>query len=533
MAPGRSRVRTAVALLGVCLVGGAWPLYGMFVLDLRQRHPLDPVAGLVLVAIPLAVCGLVAIPAGALTDRFGARYPLAAVTIAAALALSAAATGTIAGTVAAGAGLGIGGAAFAIGAGLVTHGPPARHGVRLNLLGPGLAAGALTVGLVRSPVDPHGLRSAAAVLAVTLVAVGVVVVLAVRDHREPVPVAAREVQRLLRLRTTRQMCLLAALTVGGLLAVVPYLPAYTHLAYGDGTGATIAATLTVALAAAVASPVGAALVRRQDPTRVMLVCYACAATLGILVAFTSGLAVPAGVGILAATGFLGAAGGALLGVLGYTVPFRHAGALAGTLTAAACGSGLLAVLLIRVAGDPAGSPGNGPMLLTVAAVAAAVYLHARAGQVVGPLVFPVPSRVTPGLDKALTVVVAVPAATAGRDDPVLVGMLADLARRHELVIVCADAAPAGGGLDARGLVTSLRVHLPRQSIVAVLLDADPGAGRPEPAFIAQLVADGVLPVAAVPDGDPTSAAAGLATHLGAEMLLRVTRADEPTRVAGA
>jgi NNP family nitrate/nitrite transporter-like MFS transporter len=523
LAPARSVLLTATMLAALALTGGAWMLGGLSIVEARQRGEISPGTGLLLVVAPLVVGCLGAVPLGAFTDRVGVRVMSPVVSAATAAGLVVAGIGSAPALLAAACLLGIGGTAFVVGARAVAHGPASRHGFRLSLLGVALVGGALAMALLAELWQPSvyraRLQDMAGVCAALLLVVPTLAMLVFRDAPAgSASTLTREAAGLFRLPVIRQVSVLFALTTAGLLAMVLYLPPYLH-----STGFVAIPNVTLfAVVAATAGAVGGWRAGWRGPRRLMVVCYGSAAALGALVAFVPRLTTVAVVGVAGAAALLGTAGGALLGVLGRTMPARHTGVIVGTVVAAACGASLVP-LLLDVAHS--GFATNGPMLLAGLALAAAVYLHTRADT----LAFPLPWRSTLATDSPLTVVVALAPGGTDADDPALLTTLVDLARCHELVVVCGPWTTPTKRMSVHQLITAMRARLPRQAIVGVLVDEPKTA--PEFAIIAELVVEGTIPVAVVTATDPTPTATLLASHLGAEVVLRLDCHDDAERTS--
>jgi hypothetical protein len=149
---------------------------------------------------------------------------------------------------------------------------------------------------------------------------------------------------------------------------------------------------------------------------------------------------------------------------------------------------------------------------------------ARAAAIAAPLIgdalaYPPTPALPANLDATATTVVAVAAPDAAESASDTAAILADLAARHELVIVYGHDATAM--LSPYDLVDSLRAHLPRFTITTVVLDAGPHLGGAECDLLAELLNEGALAVAVVatPDLGPTVQA--LAVRLKADTVLRL------------
>ena len=138
--PGSRSLRTAallvVATIGLALNLRAWILLGPL---LAQRNDVRLGEYLMLLGVPLLVAGVLRLPVGVLTDRYGARTMFPAVSlVAAGSVIGLGLAGSVPVIVAAGAVAGAAGTAFVVGATLVAR--TVGYGRR------GLALGVFTIG---------------------------------------------------------------------------------------------------------------------------------------------------------------------------------------------------------------------------------------------------------------------------------------------------------------------------------------------------------------------------------------------------
>src|SRR2546423_13768684 len=134
----RMAVTLAVATVGLGLNLRAWIMLGP---RLAERPEVGPARYAVRVGLPLLVAAVVRIPVGVLTDRYGARVMLPAVSaVAAGSAFGLGLTDSVPLLVVAGCVSGIAGTAFVVGASLVSKAfPYGRRGPALGVFGGGPA----------------------------------------------------------------------------------------------------------------------------------------------------------------------------------------------------------------------------------------------------------------------------------------------------------------------------------------------------------------------------------------------------------
>jgi hypothetical protein len=134
----------------------------------------------------------------------------------------------------------------------------------------------------------------------------------------------------------------------------------------------------------------------------------------------------------------------------------------------------------------------------------------------------VPRQAPLAIESTATAVVAVAADDTETHGPAMVAALAELATRQELVIVYGYLKPPDGSLPPHRLITALRAELPRQVIVAVLLEAASPVAAPERELLADLLNDGTIAITVVDIPDPTPFARTIAHSLDADLALRLT-----------
>lgn len=118
-----------------------------------------------------------------------------------------------------------------------------------------------------------------------------------------------------------------------------------------------------------------------------------------------------------------------------------------------------------------------------------------------------------------TLVVAVSAVDSVASPTEAATALADLAVDHEVVMVYGYDPRAPFPLH--GLLTDLRIRLPRFRFAAVFVDPHPDVRPADCDLLGDLLNDGALAVAVVPTVDPGPTAAAIAARLTANAVLRL------------
>lgn len=270
----------------------AWNLIGPLSTSYARDMSLSSAEASLLVATPILVGALGRIVTGPLTDRFGGRAMLIAVTLASilpVLAVGVAATmGSYALLVFFGLFLGVAGTIFAVGIPFANNWyQPARRGFSTGVFGMGMVGTALSAFFTPRFVRWFGLFTTHAIVAAALASTAVVAMVVLRDAPYFRPNADPVLPRLkaaARLPVTWEMSFLYAIVFGGFVAFSNYLPTYITTIYGFSTVDAGARTAGFALAAVLARPVGGWLSDRIAPRHVVLASLAGTA----LLAFTSG-----------------------------------------------------------------------------------------------------------------------------------------------------------------------------------------------------------------------------------------------------
>lgn len=236
----------------------AWNLIGPLSTSYARDMSLSSAEASLLVATPILVGALGRIVTGPLTDRFGGRAMLIAVTLASilpVLAVGVAATmGSYALLVFFGLFLGVAGTIFAVGIPFANNWyQPARRGFSTGVFGMGMVGTALSAFFTPRFVRWFGLFTTHAIVAAALASTAVVAMVVLRDAPYFRPNADPVLPRLkaaARLPVTWEMSFLYAIVFGGFVAFSNYLPTYITTIYGapggtpsSGGGAGITVTV--------------------------------------------------------------------------------------------------------------------------------------------------------------------------------------------------------------------------------------------------------------------------------------------------
>lgn len=509
----------ALATVGFAATFWVWALLASLGPELSGRIGLSPLGQGVLAAVPFAIGSLGRFPVGVLTDRYGARLMLPTVSMAGAAALVGAAfVDSMPALVLVACALGIAGTMFAIGFALVSRSCSAeKRSLALGVFGTGVvgaAAAGVTVPRLAQLDDYRTvlLQAAAALAAFAVVAAAVV-------HDRPAfgknQSMVRAAAAALRVPAVPRLALLYAAAYGTMIAAAVYLPVYLRTEYGLAWAPAVSGTAVFVATAAAVRPVGGWLVDRQAPARVLAGCFGLAGVCVLVQAFAPPL--PSAMIALAGIAVgLGVATGVLLAMIGVFAPPERAGAVAGAVGVAGGITGLVSPLLMAAVYAVDGSFGIAMTALSALLLAVAAHLRMRPEWIDAPS-----GRIDPPYEGDGPIVVAIAWADLRRNLQTIAGVLAELARHHELLIVHgADRAPTGNPLHT--LAGALHLRLPRHRIVPTLVGITERAGHAVADLIGDLLEDGAVAIAVAPTLDPEPTAALLAKHIGATRVLHLT-----------
>ncbi|MFI8964929.1 MFS transporter [Streptomyces sp. NPDC053493] len=371
-----------MATVGFTLTFWAWDLIAPLGSWYGDRLSLSSFEQSLLVAIPVLVGSVGRIPAGALTDRYGAKlmFPLvSALTIVPVLLLVVAKDSYGLMLVVAFL-LGLGGTTFAIGIPLVNSWfPPAKRGFALGVFGMGMGGVALS-GYFTPRIAEHGENLPFVVVAVALAAYAVLAALFVTDRPDrPVPSASltTRLRDAGRLRVTWELSALYAIGFGGIVAFGVYLPTYLKSWYGlDPTDAGTKAA-GFALVTVVFRPIGGWLSDRIHPALVTAVALALVALLAVVQAFDPALNPGGTIALLIMAAGLGTASGSVFALVSQVTPQPQVGSVTGIVGATGGLGGFVPPLVMGAIYSAKDSYSIGFMLLSDLALAGCVYAYGR------------------------------------------------------------------------------------------------------------------------------------------------------------
>jgi NNP family nitrate/nitrite transporter-like MFS transporter len=480
---------------------------------LHDRFGVEPGTYALLVGLPLLVAALVRLPLGVLTDRFGARVMLPAVSlVSAAAVIGMGWAGSLSWVVVAGAAAGVAGAAFTVGAALVSRSVPyGRRGRALGVLGLGVAvAGGLSA--MSRWLDFEG-RQAALVLGGLLI---VFAVLAAAVLRDPGTVdrggsLVRRCGELIRVASSTSLSFLYLLALGGVVSIAVYLPVYLGTVFAFDWFRALVFTGTVVILAAVARLAGGWWTDRRPSAALLMICYGVAAGLCLIGALTPRTWWVVAPMIAAIAVCDGLASGSLLALIGKAARPQDAGAVLGITGAAGAFGALLPPLLLIGVTRLSHSSSAAWTLLAALLLAAALYVRTH-GMSIG-LGFAWQFEPAPGPTALTIAVVDVTDSRLGA--AAVVARLAELAASDELVVVCGAGEQAR--ITAPALVAGLRNRLPRHSVSTVRVT--PEMLRRDAVLLGEYLDAGTVAIAVAPVADLRGVATDLCHHLCADRVL--------------
>ncbi|WTJ47485.1 NarK/NasA family nitrate transporter [Streptomyces atratus] len=371
-----------MATIGFGLTFWAWNLIAPLSGDYKERLGLSSFEQSLLVAVPVLVGSLGRIPAGALTDKYGARlmFPLVSALTIAPVLLLIPARDSYGAMLVVGFLLGLGGTTFAIGIPLVNSWfPPAERGLALGIFGMGMGGVALS-GYFTPRIAGHGGNLPYLVVAAALVVYAALAAVLITDRPDrPVPAdsLAHRLAGAGRLRVTWELSALYAIGFGGIVAFGVYLPTYLKTWYDlsptdAGTKAAGFALVTV-----VFRPIGGWLSDRVHPAVVTAAALGLAALMAIVQAFDPPLAPGGTIALLCMAAGLGTASGSVFALVSQVTPQAKVGSVTGIVGAMGGLGGFVPPLVMGAIYSAKGSYSIGFMLLSDLALAGCVYAYGR------------------------------------------------------------------------------------------------------------------------------------------------------------
>ncbi|PRH77950.1 MFS transporter [Streptomyces solincola] len=371
-----------VATIGFALTFWAWNLISPLGSDFRDRLGLSSFQQSLLVAVPVLVGSLGRIPAGALTDRYGAKlmFPLTSALTIIPVLLLIPARNSYAAMLVVGFLLGLGGTTFAIGIPLVNSWfPPAKRGFALGVFGMGMGGVALS-GYFTPRIAASGETLPFVVVAIALAAYAVLAAFSITDHPQrkvPAESLASRLGQAGRLRVTWELSALYAIGFGGIVAFGVYLPTYLKTWYelsptDAGTKAAGFALVTV-----VFRPIGGWLSDRVHPALVTAGALGVVALLAIVQAFEPPLYPGGTIALLIMAAGLGTASGSVFALVAQVTPQPRVGSVTGIVGAMGGLGGFVPPLVMGAIYSAKDSYAIGFMLLSDLALAGCVYAYGR------------------------------------------------------------------------------------------------------------------------------------------------------------
>lgn len=372
-----------LAAIGFALNFWAWALLSPLGAYFQQTLALSSFEQALVVAVPVIVGALGRIPVGALTDRYGGRVMLPAVTFATivpVLFVGLVGYRSLAGLLVGGFFLGLAGTAFAVGVPFVSAWfPPERRGMAIGIFGMGMGGTAISALTTVKLADRWGIHAPFLIAAVVLAVFGVLAALILRDAPDraaPKEPALTRLAATLRLPITWQASALYAVGFGGFVAFSVYLPTYLKNAYLLSPTGAADKMAGFVLIAVLMRPVGGWLSDRVAPGAVLAGAFAVVVACALGQSATPSLAPLGTIAFLLMAGALGTAAGAVFALVAQRAPAAKVGAVTGVVGAAGGLGGFIPPLLMGGVYGASGSYAWG--LIALAAVAAAAMAYSVA-----------------------------------------------------------------------------------------------------------------------------------------------------------
>lgn len=320
----------------------AWNMIGPMSTTYAEHLSLSSTEASLLVATPILVGSLGRLASGPLTDRFGGRAMLIAVTLASIVpVLLVGFAGTIGSyplLIAFGFLLGIAGTIFAVGIPFANNWyDPAKRGFATGVFGAGMVGTALSAFFTPRFVHWFGLMTTHVIIAVALAATALLSFVVLRNspafepNLDPVLPKLRAAAKL---PVTWEMAFLYAVVFGGFVAFANYLPTYIKTIYGFPPVEAGARAAAFALAAVLARPVGGMLADRYAPKYVVLAALAGTAVMATIAIFQPPPDVFSASTFTVLAVFLGMGTGGVFAWVAGRAPAKSVGSVTGIVAAA-------------------------------------------------------------------------------------------------------------------------------------------------------------------------------------------------------
>jgi len=320
----------------------AWNLIGPMSPTYADHLHLSSTKASLLVATPILVGSLGRLVSGSLTDRFGGKKMLIAVTLSSIVPVLAVG---IAGKMGSypllllfGFFLGVAGTIFAVGIPFSNIWyEPARRGFATGVFGMGMVGTALSAFFTPRFVKWWGLMTTHVIVAVALAVTALIAFVVLRDSPAFHPNTEPVLPKLLaaaKLRVTWEMSALYAVVFGGFVAFANYLPTYIKTIYHFSAVDAGARTAAFALAAVLARPVGGALSDRIPPKFVVLASLTGTAVMAAIATLQPPRDVWSAVTFILLAIFLGMGTGGVFAWVARRTPAKNVGSVTGIVAAA-------------------------------------------------------------------------------------------------------------------------------------------------------------------------------------------------------
>ncbi|MER5550972.1 MFS transporter [Streptomyces sp. NPDC002793] len=386
-APDRKRSAAAyrnliMATIGFTLTFWAWNLISPLSGDFKERLGLSSFQQSLLVAVPVLVGSLGRIPAGALTDKYGAKlmFPIVSALTIVPVLLLIPAKHSYGAMLAVGFLLGLGGTTFAIGIPLVNSWfPPAKRGLALGVFGMGMGGVALS-GYFTPRIAEHSENLPFWIVAGALLLYSLLAAVLITDHPErkiPADSLGRRLGAAGRLRVTWELSALYAIGFGGIVAFGVYLPTYLKTWYEMSPTEAGTKAAGFALVTVVFRPIGGWLSDRVHPALVTAGALLLAALMAILQAFDPPLNPLGTIALLCMAAGLGTASGSVFALVSQVTPQAKVGSVTGIVGAMGGLGGFVPPLVMGAIYSAKDSYSIGFMLLSDLALAGGVYAYGR------------------------------------------------------------------------------------------------------------------------------------------------------------
>ncbi|WP_405662171.1 NarK/NasA family nitrate transporter [Streptomyces sp. NBC_01166] len=371
-----------MATIGFTLTFWAWNLISPLSGDFKERLGLSSFQQSLLVAVPVLVGSLGRIPAGALTDKFGAKlmFPVVSALTIVPVLLLIPAKDSYGAMLAVGFLLGLGGTTFAIGIPLVNSWfPPAKRGLALGVFGMGMGGVALS-GYFTPRIAKHSENLPFWIVAGALLVYSLLAAVLISDHPErkiPADSLAHRLGEASRLRVTWELSALYAIGFGGIVAFGVYLPTYLKTWYEMSPTEAGTKAAGFALVTVIFRPIGGWLSDRVHPALVTAGALLVAALMAIVQAFDPPLDPLGTTALLCMAAGLGTASGSVFALVSQVTPQAKVGSVTGIVGAMGGLGGFVPPLVMGAIYSAKGSYSIGFMLLSDLALAGAVYAYGR------------------------------------------------------------------------------------------------------------------------------------------------------------